>query len=109
MDGFVLQGDGTTARFKSVVYDSGGSMLIFELNSQTNTPHPSVLLQICMSNAQISLSCTEFLVETRLKRRYLMTWFGGSTRAILFVSHLQSQGWVWTPDIFFQCTHRKDN
>ncbi len=37
---------------KGVVYDSGESMLIFELNSQTNTPLPSVLLQTRASNAQ---------------------------------------------------------
>ncbi len=41
------------------------------------------------------------LVETRLKRWYLTSWVGGSTRAILFVSRLQSQSCVWTPDFFF--------
>ncbi len=38
--------------FKGVVYDSGESLLIFELNSQTNTPLPSVLLQTCVNNEQ---------------------------------------------------------
>ncbi len=38
--------------FKGEVYDSGESLLIFELNSQTNTPLPSVLLQTRTSNAQ---------------------------------------------------------
>ncbi len=37
---------------KGVVYDSGESMLIFELNSHTNTPLPSVLLQTRTSTAQ---------------------------------------------------------
>ncbi len=77
--------------FHGVVYDSGESLLIFELNSQTNTPLPSVLLQTCVSNAQQTLKC---LVETWLKRLYLTSWVGGSTRVVLFVSCLQSQGCV---------------
>ncbi len=47
-------------------------------------------------------------METRLKRQYLISWFGGSTRDTLFVSHLQSQGCVWTSDCFFSAhTERK--
>ncbi len=38
--------------FKGVVYNSGESLLIFEVNSQTNTPLPSVRLQTCASNSQ---------------------------------------------------------
>ncbi len=38
--------------FNGVVYDSGESLLIFELSSQTNTPLPSALLQTRMSNSQ---------------------------------------------------------
>ncbi len=37
---------------KGVVYDSGESLFIFELNSQTNTALPSVLLQTNTSNSQ---------------------------------------------------------
>ncbi len=37
---------------KGVVYDTGESLLIFELNSQTNRPLSSVLLQTRTSNAQ---------------------------------------------------------
>ncbi len=37
---------------KGVVYDSGESLLVFALNSQTNTPLPSVLLQTHANNAQ---------------------------------------------------------
>ncbi len=37
---------------KGVVYDSGESLLIVELNSQTNTLLPSVLLQTRTGNAQ---------------------------------------------------------
>ncbi len=39
-------------------------------------------------------------METRLKRLYLTSWVGGSTHDTLFVSRLQSQGSVWTPDFF---------
>ncbi len=38
--------------FKGVVNDTEESLLIFELNSQTNIPLPSVLLQTHASNAQ---------------------------------------------------------
>ncbi len=54
-------------KVKGVVYDTGESLLIFELISQTYTPLPSVLLQ---TGARLS------------------------TRATLFVSHSQSQGSV---------------
>ncbi len=48
------------------------------------------------------------LVKTRLKGQYLTTRVGGSTRTTLFVSRLQSQGCVWTPDRFFSAhTERK--
>ncbi len=38
--------------FKGVVYDSGESLLIFEIKSQTDTPLPSVLFQPRTSDAQ---------------------------------------------------------
>ncbi len=37
---------------KGVVYDTGESLVIFELNSRTNTSLSSVLLQTCASNTQ---------------------------------------------------------
>ncbi len=43
---------GVVVRLKGVVYDSGENLLIFELNSQTNTLLPSVLLQTRASNSQ---------------------------------------------------------
>ncbi len=52
-DGFqVLVCKDSYAEVKGVIYDSGESLLIFELNSQTNTPLPSVLLQARARNAQ---------------------------------------------------------
>ncbi len=41
----------TASKVKGVVYDSGESLLISELN-KTNTPLSSVLLQTCASNSQ---------------------------------------------------------
>ncbi len=38
----------------------------------------------------------------------LQHWVGGSIRATLFVSHLQSQGCVWAPDFFFFSTHTQN-
>ncbi len=41
----VINTTNVSVPFKGVGYDSGESLLIFELNSQTNTPLPLVLLQ----------------------------------------------------------------
>ncbi len=50
--GASLNGPDAADKIKGVVYDSGETLLIFELKSQTNTPLPSVLLQTRASNAQ---------------------------------------------------------
>ncbi len=78
---------------KGAVCDTEESLLIFELNSQTNAPLPSALLQTHWVTHSISLSCarapvvTYFmcLVETRLKRRYLTFWFGGTFNVMTYL------------------------
>ncbi len=75
------------------------------LNSRVKQIHPSLQCSFKLASVthSMSLSCVRARVVT--KRRYLTTWEweqgGGSVRATLFVSHLQNQGCVWTPDCFF--------
>ncbi len=89
------------------------------LNSSAKQTHSSLQrsFRLAPVTLSISLSCvraravtyyTEVFSGTWLKCRYLTTWVDGSTWATLFVSCLQSQGCVWTPDCFFSAhTERK--
>ncbi len=70
---------------KGVVYDSGESLLTFELNSQTNTPLPSVLLQ----THSISLSCAWVRVVTY----YSEVFSGNMAKASVF----HTMGWCLYP------------
>ncbi len=82
------------AYIKAVVCDSGESLLIFELKSQTNTTPPFSAPSNSRVTHSISLSCVQAPVVT-----YYTEVFSGnaakvsvfdSTRVALFVSRLQS-------------------
>ncbi len=70
--GFVYLGLVTI--IKGVVCDSGESLLIFELSSQTNTPLPSELLQTLVGNSQhlfvlcMRMSCDILYQSVQWKR-----------------------------------------
>ncbi len=94
---------------KGVVYDSGESLLIFELNSQTNIPLSSVLFQTCASNSQ-----HEFVLCTSLSCDILYEVFSGSAAKTSVFDNLgcflfTDPGLCMTTRLFFQRTHRTES
>ncbi len=87
---------------KGVIYDSGESLLMFDLNSQTNTPLPSALLHTRTCNAQhLFILCTTTNCDIPN-----ILWKRGSNVSIPVLDDL---GWWLHPSpLFVSCLQSQD-
>ncbi len=100
------------AFIKSIVYDSGESLLIFELNSQTNKQTPPFSAPL----NSISLSC----VWARVVTYYTKVFSGNAENVGIWRPGLVALpeplcflfielGLCMNTGLFFQCTHRTES